>query len=219
MKILKKIVLSILFISVLASCEKDDPIEIPPIRDIQTQYNSEIVLIENYLKTHALVVVNNPGGVDHQNVDYITVPSLDPTSIWGTNDTTPNANVLSKIVNVGGVPHKIYYIKLQDGVGVSPTLTSQIKAYYKLSLLNTQSTAVTTSATSGVNLPMNNLILGWQNILPEFKMGTITGVDQYNDFGAGVMFLPSAVAYYDRSLTGIPAYSPLIYNFKLFNVF
>lgn len=219
MKMVKKIILSILFISFIASCEKEEPITSPPIRDYQTQYNTEIVKIENYLKTHSISVVNNPGLADDQNVIYSQVPSLDINSIWGTDPLVPNANVLSKMVSVGGVQHKVYYMKFRDGVGTSPSLSSRIKTYYKFSLLNDVTTHVQTSTDLGINLNMNNLILGWQNILPEFKTGTISGSNQYNDFGAGVMFLPSALAYYERDLAGVPAYSPVIYNFKLFHIF
>jgi hypothetical protein len=219
MKKIKFIVLSIVLCNTFLSCEKEEAIVIPQKRDYQTQYNEEIVKIENYLKTHSIFVVDNPGATDDKNVDYAVVPSLDVNSIWGTDPSVPNANVLTKLVTVGGVEHKIYYLKFRDGVGASPTLNNQIKAYYKLVLLNNESTLIQTSVVDGVNLPMNGLILGWQNILPEFKMGTITGTNQYNDFGAGVMFLPSALAYYDISTSQIPAYSPIIYNFKLFNVF
>lgn len=219
MKKIKCIVLSIVLSNAFLSCEKEDPIVLPQKRDYQTQYNDEIVKIENYLKTHSISVVDNPGATDDQNVFYTLVPSLDINSIWGTDPLVPNANVLTKLVTVGGVVHKIYYVKFRDGVGASPNLSSQIRAYYNFALLNDDSTIIQTTTTNGVNLFMNGLILGWQNILPEFKMGTITGTNQYNDFGAGVMFLPSALAYYERNTSGVPAYSPVIFNFKLFHVF
>ncbi len=220
---MKKVIIvffTILLISTFLSCEKDNDSEVlPQKRDYQTQYNEEIIKIENYLKTHSISVVSNPGFPDDQNVDYAVVPELDANSIWGTNPLVPNANVLTKLVTVEGVVHKIYYLKFRDGIGTSPNTNSQIKAYYKAVLLDAESTQFDISADGGENLPLNQLILGWQYILPEFKMGTILGVDQYEDFGAGVMFLPSALGYYDVSMGAVPPYSPLIFNFKLFNVF
>lgn len=218
MKKIKVIALSILFTSMFIGCEKDDSVDrTPKKRDYQEVYNEDIVEIENYLKTHSITVVNNPGFVDDQNVTYATVPNLDANSIWGTDPLVPKANLLSKLVTVEGVVHKAYYIKFRDGVGASPNLSNQIKAYYNFVLLNDQSTIIQTGDGSGQPLTMNQIILGWQYILPEFKMGTVTGTNQYNDYGAGVMFLPSALAYYDKAIGG-PAYSPIIYNFKLFNV-
>lgn len=220
MKKIKLFTLSFLFVSLLQSCVKDDNVDVAnQVRDYQTQYNADISQIENFLKTHSITVVNHPGFPDDQNISFSIVPSLDPTSIWGTDAVTPNSNLLTKNVTKEGVVHKIYYLKHRDGVGTSPTLSNQIKIYYKCFLVDNQSSVMSTSSENGADVAMNQLILGWQNILPEFKMGTITGGSQYNDYGAGVMFLPSAMAYYEIQVNQIPAYSPLIYNFKLFNVF
>lgn len=220
MKKIKFIVLSLVFTSTFLSCEKDAPVDTTPQkRDYQEVYNEDIVEIENYLKTHSISVVNHPGFADDQNVSFAIVPSLDATSIWGTDALTPNVNLITKFVTIEGVVHKAYYLKLKDGVGISPNLSNRIKAYYKMFLLNEESTFI--DEKSDISLQMNQLILGWQNILPEFKMGTITGTNEYNDFGAGVMFIPSALGYYERNLASenpVPSYSPLIYNFKLFNV-
>jgi len=75
-------------------------------------------------------------------------------------------------------------------------------------------------------------ITGWRDIFPLFKEGTLIPGEgpnpaTYADFGAGVMFLPSALAYYNVSqtqtfgnvtVTTIPAYSPLIFSFKLYDM-
>jgi hypothetical protein len=220
MKIIKFILFSLLLSTTFLSCDGNDSMpDVPQKRDYQDQYNEDIAKIENYLKTHAITVVTNPGFADDQNATYSVVPSLDANSIWGTDPLVPKVNVLTKIAIVGGVEHKIYYLKFRDGVGASPNTSNQIKAYYNFVLLNDASTPIETSSEAGVNLQLNKLILGWKYILPEFKMGTITGINQYNDFGAGVMFLPSALAYYEQSSANVPAYSPVIFNIKLFNIF
>ena len=38
------------------------------------------------------------------------------------------------------------------------------------------------------------------------------------DFGAGVMFVPSGLAYYNQIRPLIPSYSPLVFSFKLYDV-
>jgi FKBP-type peptidyl-prolyl cis-trans isomerase FkpA len=116
---------------------------------------------------------------------------------------------------IAGVDYKIYYLKFRRGTGASPTDNSLLKCYYSGSLL--EDFVFDTSPENGANLPIRQLILGWQEILPEFKMGTVTGTDQYENFGAGVMFLPSAVAYYEKAAPRVPSYSPLIFSFKLYN--
>lgn len=136
--------------------------------------------------------------------------------MWGSDAATPKSSLLTKIVNIEGVAHKIYYIKFRDGIGLSPSSNSQVKAYFKGLLLD--DTVFGESVQTGMNLEINQLIIGWREILPEFKMGTVVGVDQYEDFGAGVMFLPSALAYYQYAQNQIPAYSPVVFNIKLFEV-
>ena len=76
------------------------------------------------------------------------------------------------------------------------------------------------SAPTPVWLKLQEVISGWSHIIPMFKTGTYTAgtggnPTTYNNFGAGVMFLPSALAYYSNSTGSIPSYTPLIFTFKL----
>jgi len=221
MKLLKKIIYSILILFLLFSCDSDskDEIEYPQesIRDYTMQYNVDILKIEAYLKTHSLTVINHSGYTDDQDAVFTTVPILDVSSMWGSDANSPKSSLLTKFKTIEGVVHKIYYIKFRDGIGASPNANNQFTSYHKGYLLD--DTIFGESSETGVTYELNQLILGWREILPEFKMGTITGVNQYEDFGAGVMFLPSALAYYQISMNQIPAYSPVIFNFKVFNVF
>lgn len=221
MKFIQKFLLSFLLLFVIYSCEKENKIEEPQIfkRDYASQYANDISKIEDFLKTHSVIVVDHAGFPDDQNATFVSVPNLDATSMWGSNAITPKSSLLFKLSNIGGVSHKIYYIKFRNGIGVSPTVNNQIKAYYKGFLLTDDTIPFDFSPETGTTLYLNQTIFGWREILPEFKMGTITGTDQYADFGAGVMFLPSALAYYEKSYTNkIPAYSPIIFTVKLFSV-
>ncbi len=221
MKISKLFLVIVLSLVIFIGC--DDNKEITPqqqqivLRDYQTQYNVDILKIENYLKTHSVSVINNSGFVDDQDATFTSVSNLNPNSIWGTDPLTPKTSLLTKTATIGGVIHKIYYIKFRLGNGASPTLVSQIKSQYKGFLIEDGS-IFDSSPTTGSQFTLNQLIFGWREILPEFKMGSISGVNQYSDFGSGVMFLPSALAYYEQSRVPIPQYSPLAFSFKLFNV-
>ena len=217
MKFLQKIAFLVVFAFLTNACSenKDNP---PTNIGYQAQYDQDILKIETYLKTHAVVVVNNPGFADDQNATFTAVPNLDPSSIWGSNATTPKASLLFKNATFAGVVHKIYYLKFRQGVGTAPTLNNQITAYYKGFLLN--NTVFDLSNATGATFPLNQLIQGWQEIFPEFQSG-LSGVgNQSEDFGAGAMFLPSAYAYYNlgSSNGAIPPYTPIAFNFKLFKV-
>jgi hypothetical protein len=69
---------------------------------------------------------------------------------------------------------------------------------------------------------LDQVVRGWAEIFPLFKTGSYLanadGTTTYSDFGAGVMFLPSGLAYFNGSVGSIPSYSPLIFNFKLFEI-
>ena len=220
MKILKNFVVAIALLLMFASCTEDKkPIVQPPVlRDYATQYNEDIVKIENYLKSHSVTVVDHQGFADDQNSAFAIVPNLDPNSIWGSDAATPKSSLLIKLATVGGVAHKIYYIKFRNGVGVFPIVNSKVTVSYKGFLLTNDTVYFDQSPDAGVNFEMNNLIFGWKEILPEFKMGNITGANQYTDFGAGVMFLPSALGYYEKNAGTIPPYSPLVFPIKLYKV-
>ncbi len=69
---------------------------------------------------------------------------------------------------------------------------------------------------------LTSVIRGWSEIFPQFKTGTylgnIDGSTSYFDFGAGIMFIPSGIAYFGSATGGIPSYSPLIFSFKLYEI-
>lgn len=216
-KIKKCIAIIIVFILVSA-CSKDTSEQ--PIANVgyAAQYQIDVAKIEAYLKSHSVTVTNNPGFTDDQNATFTSVPNLDLSSIWGSDAANPKESLLFKNATFAGVEHKIYYLKFRQGVGVNPTINNQIKTYYKGFLLN--GNVFDQSAATGATFPLNQLILGWQEIFPEFKEGISSAGNQNVDFGSGVMFVPSAFAYYNQSLGNgaIPAYSPLVFSFKLYEV-
>jgi hypothetical protein len=65
-------------------------------------------------------------------------------------------------------------------------------------------------------------ITGWGETFPEFKTGTYSsnadGTISYKDYGAGVMFIPSGLGYYNAGSASIPAYAPLVFSFKLYEI-
>jgi FKBP-type peptidyl-prolyl cis-trans isomerase FkpA len=223
-----KIVISLVFLALFSNCSKDSdfpdfPVQ-PPLRDVATQYKEDIALIEKYLKTHAVVVVDNPGGLDDQNATLKSVPNLDPASIWGSDNAIPKASLLTKTVKVGGIDHKIYYEMFRNGTGVSSLSNSdQLRTCYSGFLMNETSSPFDSTGDKPADFPIKNLILGWQLTLPLFKMGSIVSDDlpnPYRDFGSGMFFLPSALAYYESSPSEkVPAYTPIAFSVRLYKVF
>ena len=69
---------------------------------------------------------------------------------------------------------------------------------------------------------LQELITGWQHIFPTFKSGTYASSPPngptFSNFGAGVFFLPSGLAYYEQGQNTIPAYTPIAFAIKMCEV-
>ena len=207
------------------SCSKkdDDEVVITPLRDYATQYKADNDSIVKYLKTNYIIVTNSPGNPQDQDVVIKKiVPGDGNVSIWDQKTYVLD----TRDVYSNDVTYKVYYLTLRKGVGSSPTNTDKIVASYSGNLLN--GTVFDTSNNNQVVFNLfpyaveKTVIEGWSEIFPKFKTGTSStdsnGVITYSGFGAGVMFLPSGLAYYGDVKDAIPAYSPIVFSFKLYDL-
>ena len=222
------------------SCSKNDnDITIAPPVDYAVQYPIDIALIEDYLKTNYFTVVNHPGFVDDQDVTIKKIDAGQPSIMSYLNaDTYPKLLVRNvKMHNVAD-GYNIYYLVLRPGVGISPCNVDGVLAGYKGTYLSrsvaTETVPSEPTATffdegkfpqtffSLYGGYIGELVVGWSEIFPQFKTGTSTinsdGTVTHNDFGAGVMFIPSGLGYYETGKNSIPAYAPLVFSIKLYNI-
>ncbi len=230
-KIFRIILTTSLFSLLLFSCKKDEegPAPILP-RDRTEVYNEELPKIEEYLKTHYMVV--NPATWD---VEVNKIPeSGTQVSIWDQteyplqhmvikNDTrlfTPQNLPNGELVD-DPVDYKVYYIKFNEGGGVNPHRLDSTFVSYKGWLLNNESF-------DGVATPVwfNNegVVSGFRHFLPTLKSAVSQNVNgdgtiSFQNFGAGLVFIPSGLGYFNQSRVNIPAYSPLVFQVKLTRVF
>jgi len=219
------------------SCEKDDDnnnYTPEPLRDYQTQYNAEIIVIEKYLNSN-YIDLSDPNFADKDVIiKKITDPAAQPSLMSYLNAST-FPTLKSKNVEMDGVTYKLYYLVLREGIGEKPCNVDGVFTPYTGSYLyETPATATASSEISttefekvvnpSIYLSLFTTIAGWGETFPEFKTGTYdfttsgNGTITYKDFGAGVMFLPSGLAYYNNGSASIPAYSPLIFSFKLYQI-
>jgi hypothetical protein len=232
----------------LFSCSKDDTTtEITPIRDYKLQFDADNATIETYLEANYIIVTDNPGETDDQDVTIakITDAAMQPSIMSYLNSAT-FPKLLTRPVNLHGIEYTIYYLVLREGEkntatlkgGESPTNTDAVLASYSGRYL--QSTiidGITTVAASPdpfdeVKFPnqffsLLGTIKGWGEIFPQFKTGSYEdhkingisdGTTDYTKFGAGVMFIPSGLAYYNTGAGSIPSYAPLVFSFKLYEI-
>ncbi len=224
---------------IVDSCTKSDS-NTEPLRDFDVQYTTDLANIETFMHTHYMTVVNNPGGNDDQDVTFTLIPAGGTqTSIWDQT-TYPIQNRLVTLKQSDDVErtYKVYYIKLREGSGptskspcnVDRVLTAYKGEYIFDSVETVAGSEVHTILSSEFETLVNpqtyfsltTVIRGWSEIFPQFKTGSYVGNSDgtisYSDFGAGIMFLPSGLAYFGGSQGGIPSYSPLIFNIKLYEI-
>ena len=221
-------ILSITTLS-LFSCSKDNnTAEIVPPRDYAVQYATDLADIEEYLKNYYIEDVSPD--VDTK-ITKIPAGGTQP-SIFSYLNSPTFPKLLSREVKLHDITYKLYYLVLREGTGTSPSNVDEIYTTYRGEYLTTTKVdAVTTQTTTKfeewiyepqkANLFGYN-IRGWKEIFPQFKTGNNTsnldGTVSHTGFGAGVMFIPSGLAYYASGNASIPAYAPLIFSFKLYEM-
>lgn len=235
-------ILIITSITIFSCSKNDDSATVEPLRDYQTQYDTEIKIIEEYLKTNYITVTNAPGQTSDQDVviSKITNAATQPSIMSYLNAAT-FPKLLTKTVRQNDVDYTLYYLVLREGKkdavtglgGVSPCNVDGVLTSYRGTYLSqttaTDATPSTITATQFEEAVLPNdflslftTISGWGETFPLFKTGSYVsnpnGTVSYTDFGAGVMFLPSGLAYYSSGSYAIPAYSPLVFSFKLYEI-
>ena len=230
-------ILIITSITIFSCSKNEDSATVEPIRDYQTQYDTEIKIIEDYLKTNYITVTDAPGETNDQDVIIQKLDADHTVSIW---DQTKYP-LKSKIVSLHDIKYTLYYLELRQGKkdavtglgGMSPCNVDGVLTSYRGTYLSqttaTDTTPSTITATQFEEAVLPNdflslftTISGWGETFPLFKTGSYVsnpnGTVSYTDFGAGVMFLPSGLAYYSSGSYAIPAYSPLVFSFKLYEI-
>jgi FKBP-type peptidyl-prolyl cis-trans isomerase FkpA len=223
----------------IVSCSKDKNDEsVTPPRDYATQYAVESVAIEDYLKTNYISeIVNKPGLPEDQDVTIkkITDAATQP-SLWSYLNSPNLPRLTFRNVIKHTVTYKIYTLVIREGVkggvtasgGEYPCNVDGVFAGYKGTLLD--GTVFDSSNNGQLLFNLDGTahdggsavyVRGWSESFPQFKTGWISsnpddGTLIYNDFGVGVMFLPSDFGYYSLNQTTIPAYSPLVFSIKLY---
>ena len=197
----------------IISCSKNESTDYSvELREYPVQYSADLDSIDKYLNTHYIESVDAD-----LNIKFAKIPT-GGTQLSIRNQQNYPLQFINVQNNTHGVNYKIYYLKLREGTNESTTSADSVYVSYRGILLkNTQFDYTETP----VWFQLENLVPGWGEILPMFKTGTFDSTPgpnptTFSNFGAGVMFLPSGMAYYNQMPSSlIPPYSPLIFSFKL----
>jgi len=200
------------------SCGNDDDevVQTPP-RDRAEQYLVDIDSIEEFLSTH------------FYNYEEF---QLDPNSstfeiefdtIAGENsDKIPLIDqVEDKLVyDAEEVEYKLYYLKVREGLGDTPTFGDSTFVTYTGTLIDQN---VFDNSPIPIWFQLPNVVQGFREGVIEFNGATgftenPDGTFNYDNFGIGAIFLPSGLGYFNAPTAGTSAYSPLIFTFHMLGV-
>lgn len=222
-----RLVVPLLITIFLGSCNNDD--DRPVAELVPPRLLSEVVVeddaeLQEFLKSHFYNYEDfeepiDPGFDMIVRIDTIAGDNADKRPLW---DDVQTENILVESSDLGlddeeEIQHTLYYVVVRDGVGGSPTFADNTVLRYEGTLLSGD-------AFDGSNSPVNqylsgNLITGYAKGVEKFNAGegpfdNGDGTVSFENYGIGILFIPSGLGYFDRppNGSGIPQYAPLIFK-------
>jgi FKBP-type peptidyl-prolyl cis-trans isomerase len=214
MKNIKLLFLPLIASLILISCGSDDDTPRVEVRDPQEVYLEDIAKINEFLNTHYYdesQMQNAAAGADFE-VIFKEIEA-------GNSSQIPlSQKVTSQIIKRSGIDYQVYILKAREGSGTGQaTFADSTLVSYEGTLLNGNTFD---SSINSIWFDLPSTITGFSAGITQFKDAqSITpngdGTLSYSGSGIGAVFIPSGLGYFNSSQTGIPAYSPLIFTFKL----
>lgn len=227
--LMKRIQLAVplLVLILLGSCKNDDngpEAEIVPPRLLSEVATEDEEELQEFLKSHFYNYEDfeepiDPGFDMIVRIDTIAGENADKRSLW--EDIQTESRVVESadygLDDEEEIQHNLYYVVVREGVGGSPTFADNTVLRYEGSLLSGD-------AFDASNSPVNQYLSG--NLIPGYAIGVEKlnagegpfdngdGTVSFEDYGIGILFIPSGLGYFDRppSGSGIPQYAPLIFK-------
>tara|TARA_R110002050_G_scaffold190539_2_gene325217 strand:- start:14242 stop:15189 length:948 start_codon:yes stop_codon:yes gene_type:complete len=229
MKIRNVYYLLIIAITII-SCKKDDTsIEIIPPTAISEIIVQDEAKLQEYFATHFYNYeqFKNPKPEFDYKIEIDTIAGANSDKIsLKDSENFGFKTVVVKSENVGitdgteEIAHKVYYLIARQGLGASTTFADSTYVKYEGTLLNGD---VFDSSNAPIWFDLPNLVPGFAHGITSLKAGS--GYDdngdgsfEVKDYGIGMIFIPSALAYYSNVQATIPAYSPIIFKIDLLAV-
>lgn len=220
---MNRIVCFFILLTVVWSCKNDDDdgtISVPPQTLSETAITNDAE-IKTFLQTHFYnyeEFQNPPADFDFKIKfglladDASKIPLIDQVQ---TKLITELSSTFGR-TDDEEVQHTLYYLSARDGVGESPTIGDNTVVRYEGSLLDGTLFDASTVPTSQY---LSGFVRGYANGIVNFNAGVGPvdngdGTVSFDDYGIGVIFMPSALGYFDspRAGSGIPFYAPLIFQ-------
>ena len=221
MNLKKFLFLPVFAAALFISCDKDDEggAEPEPPRDRGEQEIADQEALDAYLNTHFYNYEdfqNPPADFNYQiEIDTINAANADKTPL------SQSPLLESKTYTYEGVDYKIYLLKVREGAEgeYQPKFSDSTFVSYKGTLLNRN---MFDASVNPVWFDLTRTIPGFSQSLSEFRGASGFEVQPdntikwNNDYGIGAVFLSSGLGYFNNGQASIPAYSPLVFTFRVY---
>ena len=219
----------------LTACGDDDGLNIelvPPLTLSEVVAEDEAE-IQEFLTTHFYNYEdfqNPPADFDFKIViDTIAGDNADKIPL-AEQVSSKTITVRSEEFALDGdevVDHTLYYLEARQGEGDSPSVADSTFVRYKGSLLNGNEFDGSFNIPiwfdlAGIQGPLQGA-RGFTEAMPNFRAGGMAienpdGTFTVENYGVGLMIMPSGLGFFNANQNGIPAYSPILFTVDLFAV-
>ncbi len=226
---MSRIVSCFLLIIVLWSCKNDDdgPESVPPrlLSEVEPENNTEI---RTYLQTHFYNYEefnSPPTDFDFKvRFDTISGENANKIPLISQIENPQKIKVFSSTfgrTDGEEIEHTLYYLVIREGIGESPTIGDNAVLRYQGSLLDG---TLFDASDVPIRQYLSSFVRGFSNGVIKLKTGSEPmengdGSVNFQDYGIGVVFIPSGLAYFSSPPSGsaIPSYSPILFQIDLFS--
>ncbi len=203
------------------SCSPEDQEDEEPPRDYLEQSLEDDQKLVEYLKSHYY----NYGDFtnDHNEDKEIIIDTILPenTSSKSLFDFAVQTSVTLASNEGEIIEHKLYHIVVKEGIRINdkPSIADSVYLSYRGKLLNGNTFD---KKKNPVWFDTASVIRGFRYGLQYFSPGNFiqkeNGTIEFNQFGRGLIFIPSGLGYFNNAQTSIPVYSPLIFEVSVFTI-
>lgn len=222
-----KVLLIGLLCIVFFSCKKDNN-DLPKLREYSEVAIENDTAIQEYLKTHFYNVTTDAKTNKKQiELGEISGSNANKKSLF---DDTKLQRKTIRVKDLHGnyINHTMYYLILEEGNGVQASVADLSYLTYKGQTLqgrvfdqSTDNKLVNWFDLLGDRTNGTGVVVGFREAVALLKSAKEQGVENPDgtlslpqNYGLGIFFMPAGITYFTGT-TGIPAYSPIIFEIGL----
>lgn len=217
-------------LAILAACSSDDDNDFTFVeRDRTEQQAADNDSLQDYFATHYYNSSFIENTANPKYTDIVITELQDGETVPDGSTLLSDSPFLeTHTTTLVDTEYEYYILRLNQGGGTSPKFTDFVRVRYEGASIEDGEVFDVVASPEELRLQGNGFstfgaIRGWQLVIPSFNSaiepdgGFVAGSDgtiNYNNFGLGVMFIPSGLAYYSAVTTGT-AYDNLVFKFEL----